>query len=71
MPPLALEVQCGWFFTTVYWWVSMSNNPWCVDSDLLCTNLQTIWDTIYHILYVVADDSVVYNLVRLRLKPFS
>ena len=69
LPPLALEFWCGWFVTTAYWWIGISDNPWHIDSGILCTNLQTIWDAIYQIPYTIADDSVVYNLVKLKLKP--
>ena len=68
LPPLALEFWCGWFITTTYWWIGMSDNPWCIGSGILCTNLQTIWDAIYQILYTIVDDSVAYNLVKLKLK---
>ena len=69
LPPLALEFWCGQFVTTAYWWVSMSDNPWCINSSILCTNLQTIWEAIYQIPYTISDDSAVYNLVKLKLKP--
>ena len=66
LPPLAPKFWHGWFVTTAYWWIGTSNNSWCIHPDTLSPNLQTIWDTIYMIPYTVADDSVVYNLVKIK-----
>ena len=63
LPPLALEFWHGWFVTTTYWWINTSDNPWHVALDVLSTNLQTIWDAVYQILYIVSEDDAAYNLV--------